>query len=188
MRALQDLDGFLAELVGQAMEQVTPGEGALLLRRALRLSRLVARGPLHGHLVAALRQGDAPQSLAALESWIQGQQVKHRRTLRMSRAPMGGKQAPASPPVVDLLLTPGEVARELGVSPKTVANWCKQGLLRCEVLASGHRRIPSSALDLHRVSQASWRRVDALLQRQAPMEGCLEEDVIFGELAQRPRS
>ncbi|MDB5101158.1 MAG: MerR family regulatory protein [Cyanobacteria bacterium RYN_339] len=42
-------------------------------------------------------------------------------------------------------LTPGMVARDAGVSPRTVQNWCNQGLLRCERLPSGHRRIPATA-------------------------------------------
>ena len=37
-------------------------------------------------------------------------------------------------------LTPGEVARVLHVSPKTVSRWASQGLLPCLVTLGGHRR------------------------------------------------
>jgi excisionase family DNA binding protein len=37
-------------------------------------------------------------------------------------------------------LTPGEVARLLHVSPKTVSRWAAQGLLPCVVTLGGHRR------------------------------------------------
>lgn len=45
-------------------------------------------------------------------------------------------------------LTPGEIAAELGVTPRTVRNWCHRGWLHCTVLASGHRRIPASAYEV----------------------------------------
>lgn len=54
-------------------------------------------------------------------------------------------------PTSDLEPTPGgwlapcDVAREAGVTPKTVQNWCNRGLLRCERLPSGYRRIPAKA-------------------------------------------
>lgn len=37
-------------------------------------------------------------------------------------------------------LTPGEVARLLHVSPKTISRWAAQGLLPCVVTLGGHRR------------------------------------------------
>jgi excisionase family DNA binding protein len=37
-------------------------------------------------------------------------------------------------------LTPGQVARVLQVSPKTVSRWAAQGLLPCMVTLGGHRR------------------------------------------------
>lgn len=37
-------------------------------------------------------------------------------------------------------LTPGEVARLLHVSPKTISRWASQGLLPCLVTLGGHRR------------------------------------------------
>jgi hypothetical protein len=45
----------------------------------------------------------------------------------------------------DAWLTPGQVARAAGVSSRTVQLWCDRGLLRCEKLPSGHRRIPADA-------------------------------------------
>ena len=37
-------------------------------------------------------------------------------------------------------LTPGQVARLLHVSPKTISRWAAQGLLPCLVTLGGHRR------------------------------------------------
>lgn len=37
-------------------------------------------------------------------------------------------------------LTPGEVARMLHVSPKTISRWAAEGLLPCLVTLGGHRR------------------------------------------------
>ncbi len=37
-------------------------------------------------------------------------------------------------------LTPGEVARLLHVSPKTVSRWAGRGLIPCVVTLGGHRR------------------------------------------------
>jgi hypothetical protein len=51
-------------------------------------------------------------------------------------------------PVPGGWLTPGAVAREAGVTPRTVQNWCDRGLLHCERLPSGHRRIPARAWEL----------------------------------------
>ena len=39
-------------------------------------------------------------------------------------------------------LTPGEVARLLHVSPKTVNRWANEGRLACIVTLGGHRRFP----------------------------------------------
>lgn len=40
----------------------------------------------------------------------------------------------------DDYLTPGEVARVLHVSPKTVTRWAQEGRLPCIVTLGGHRR------------------------------------------------
>ncbi len=37
-------------------------------------------------------------------------------------------------------LTPGEAARLLGVSPKTINRWTKEGRLACTTTLGGHRR------------------------------------------------
>lgn len=44
------------------------------------------------------------------------------------------------------LLMPGEVARLLGVNPKTVARWAKSGQLPCIRTLGGHRRFPAKAI------------------------------------------
>lgn len=45
------------------------------------------------------------------------------------------------------LMTPGEVALVLRVSPKTVSRWCKQGRVQHCLTAGGHRRIPRSEVE-----------------------------------------
>ena len=44
-------------------------------------------------------------------------------------------------------LTPGEVARLLHVSPKTVNRWAHEGRLPCIVTLGGHRRFPKDAVE-----------------------------------------
>ena len=44
-------------------------------------------------------------------------------------------------------LTPGEVARILHVSPKTISRWAAQGLLPCVVTLGGHRRFRPEDVD-----------------------------------------
>lgn len=48
-------------------------------------------------------------------------------------------------------LTPGEVARLLHVSPKTISRWASQGLLPCLVTLGGHRRFRRE--DVERVAR-----------------------------------
>lgn len=50
-------------------------------------------------------------------------------------------------PEYDVYLTPGEVARQLQVSPKTVSRWADKGLLPCIVTLGGHRRFRRSAVE-----------------------------------------
>lgn len=40
----------------------------------------------------------------------------------------------------DTYLTPGQVARMLGVSPKTIYRWARAGRIPCVVTLGGHRR------------------------------------------------
>lgn len=51
-------------------------------------------------------------------------------------------------------LTPGEVARLLHVSPKTISRWASEGLLPCLVTLGGHRRFRRADIDaaVHRMS------------------------------------
>lgn len=44
-------------------------------------------------------------------------------------------------------LTPGEVARMLYVSPKTISRWASQNLLPCIVTLGGHRRFRRSDVE-----------------------------------------
>ena len=44
-------------------------------------------------------------------------------------------------------LTPGEAARLLHVSPKTVNRWSSDGLIRCLFTLGGHRRFPRDEIE-----------------------------------------
>ena len=50
------------------------------------------------------------------------------------------KAAPGEPPAEREYLTPGEVARILHVSPKTINRWATDKLIPCIVTLGGHRR------------------------------------------------
>lgn len=43
-------------------------------------------------------------------------------------------------PAEGAYLTPGQVARRLGVSPKTIYRWATDGRIPCVVTLGGHRR------------------------------------------------
>jgi excisionase family DNA binding protein len=45
------------------------------------------------------------------------------------------------------LLTPKEAAAELGVTAKTISNWCRKGKLAHIRTPSGHRRILKTEVD-----------------------------------------
>jgi excisionase family DNA binding protein len=44
------------------------------------------------------------------------------------------------------MLTPGELARILHVSPKTVTRWCREGRLAAVLTPGAHRRFPLAAV------------------------------------------
>ena len=44
-------------------------------------------------------------------------------------------------------LTPGEVARILHVSPKTINRWANEGRIPCVLTLGGHRRFPREGVD-----------------------------------------
>ena len=44
-------------------------------------------------------------------------------------------------------LTPGEVARALRVSPKTIVRWANDGRLPCTMTLGGHRRFRRADVD-----------------------------------------
>jgi excisionase family DNA binding protein len=50
------------------------------------------------------------------------------------------RAAPGEPPAEREYLTPGEVARILHVSPKTINRWATDKLIPCIVTLGGHRR------------------------------------------------
>ncbi len=43
-------------------------------------------------------------------------------------------------------LTPGQAARILGVSPKTINRWANDGRIPCSVTLGGHRRFRSDVI------------------------------------------
>ena len=47
---------------------------------------------------------------------------------------------PGSPSPEDEYVTPGQAARMLHVSPKTVNRWAQEGRIPCLVTLGGHRR------------------------------------------------
>ena len=63
-------------------------------------------------------------------------------------------------------LSPGQAARMLGVSPKTVNRWANEGRIPCAVTLGGHRRFRA---DVIRAVAASMG-VDAGEEAQEPAE------------------
>lgn len=53
-------------------------------------------------------------------------------------------------------VTPGEAARHLHVSPKTINRWANEGLLPCVITLGGHRRFRRDDVDVA-VAQMSVR-------------------------------
>jgi excisionase family DNA binding protein len=56
----------------------------------------------------------------------------------------------------DSYVTPGEAARCLHVSPKTINRWANEGLLPCVITLGGHRRFRRDDVDVA-VAQMSVR-------------------------------
>lgn len=52
-------------------------------------------------------------------------------------------------------LAPGEVARMLHVSPKTVNRWAHEGRIACIVTLGGHRRFPRQEIERIAAQMAS---------------------------------
>jgi excisionase family DNA binding protein len=67
-----------------------------------------------------------------------------------------------TPETFDEYMTPAEVARLLGVAPRTVSRWADQGRISHSVTLGGHRRFLRSdivkLLDLSRRSQSAAAR------------------------------
>lgn len=60
---------------------------------------------------------------------------------------------------VERFLTPGEVARLVGVSPTTVTRWAREGKLRCRTTLGGHRRFEPSVVKELQVALEAHRQV-----------------------------
>lgn len=54
-----------------------------------------------------------------------------------------GKEVPHG---FEVLLTPRDVAAIMRVDPRTVANWAREGRLRCVRTMGGQRRFPEAAV------------------------------------------
>jgi excisionase family DNA binding protein len=178
-------DAYMAALVDDALQKArTKSERRKVLEQASQVTRRMSRGVAQRQVLAAIERGEGPKSLPELQQVMTASRARWPNAARLSpRVAMRTERH--SPRSTEPLLTPGEVARELGVSAKTVANWCKQGLLRCEVLDSGHRRIPASALEAYRAGQTRWRRVDDLVRSARGAAPAPDEAAIFEELAAR---
>jgi excisionase family DNA binding protein len=81
-------------------------------------------------------------------------------------------------------MSPGEVAAQLGVSPKTITLWCDRGKLPCVVLSSGHRRIPAAALAPHKAMLAALKSLD---ESMGPSWGDVTESEVVQEMLERGR-
>lgn len=57
-----------------------------------------------------------------------------------------GQNGTLSPVEAEQLLTPAEVGRLFGVSPKTVTNWANKGRLGYQRTLGGHRRFRASVV------------------------------------------
>ena len=55
-------------------------------------------------------------------------------------------------------LTPGQAARLLSVSPKTVTRWATEGRIPCMVTLGGHRRFSLEDVQAVRAKMAAGRR------------------------------
>lgn len=186
LQTIADVDALIVSLVESAMAGARrPEQRHALLQQATKLTRQAANPLVQARLVATLRQGPAPSTLSEFQACVDRLHVSRRMTGRVSRRL--GASGTIAGRVAEPMLTPGEVARELGVSAKTVANWCKQGLLRCDVLESGHRRIPSSALAAYRASQARWQQLDSVTRSAPGAASEVDEAAIFAAIAERRR-
>lgn len=54
----------------------------------------------------------------------------------------------------EVYLRSSEAAAQLGVSPKTVTRWCREGRIAHTRTLGGHRRIPQSEID--RIKETRW--------------------------------
>lgn len=186
-RTIADLDAYMATVVNEALAGIrSKREREAILQAASKLTRQLSKSILQRQLLTALQQGAAPKTLADLQQFVGARASRWLKPVRIAgglpATPLQLTGRPADP-----MLTPGEVARELGVSAKTVTNWCRQGLLRCEVLESGHRRIPSSALEAYRADRGRWQRADGIVQAASGAMPDLDEAAIFDEIAGRRR-
>jgi len=186
-RSIADLDAYIATLVNKELAGArSKQERIAILQSAAKVTRQLSISVVQKQLLVAVQKGAAPKTLVELQQLAGASRSQWMKPVRMIRRdPSVPVQRTARQ--VDPRLTPGEVARELGVSPKTVTNWCKQGLIRCEVLDSGHRRIPATALDAYRAAQVMWQRADAVVDAGRGSAPVQDEASIFDEIAGRRR-
>lgn len=186
-RSIADLDAYIATLVNKELAGArSKQERIAILQSAARVTRQLSISVVQKQLLVAVQNDAAPKTLVELQQLAGASRSRWMKPVRtVRRDPSVPVQRTARQ--VEPRLTPGEVARELGVSPKTVTNWCKQGLIRCEVLDSGHRRIPATALDAYRAAQVRWQRADAVVDAGRGSAPVQDEASIFDEIAGRRR-
>lgn len=150
-----------------------------LLGRFAAVNRRLTLHPVRTRVLQAMRAG-ADLSFAEIASLVE-RQGKALRPIRLVVA----RRLSAGPPATGPFLTPGEVAKELGVSARTVTNWCKKGMLAYVELESGHRRIPESALAAYRESKVHWAALDTAASRARGDAPEPDDADVFAELARR---
>lgn len=181
----RELDGLVARAFDEALTHTQVQiERVELIGRFAQVNRRLSMHPVRAQVLQVLRRGPA-LSFFEIATLVE-KQFKRLRPSRRWRV-RGLQTASPAKPMADpgKLLTPGDVARELGVSARTVTNWCKKGMLACIELESGHRRIPERALASYRHSKVHWTVLDEVAARARGDEPEPDEDAIFAELAQR---
>lgn len=148
-----------------------------LFQRLVRLAREVGHDLEHPAFFD--RTKELPRTLEAFEQTLRAwkrRQAKSKAQEALATTLEMKKTAP-------LRFSTGQVATALGVSTKTVGQWCDDGRLGFERLPSGHRRIPAEALDAFRKA----RKEGWTLHPKAALEAVTAELVAELEAPKRSR-
>lgn len=180
----RELDALVARAFDEALARARAGEERFdLIQRFGKLNRQLAFHPVRAKIFLVLRKESHRPSFQDIASLVEKMGATRYRTARKRLV-----WVDRTPPEKDeVLLSPGDVARELGVSAKTVTNWCKKGLLDYVTLDSGHRRIPGQALATYRQSRAHWQAVDLAAARARGQEPAPSDEDVFAEFERQDR-